>query len=164
VIRRIVGFSLYYGLGVGSALAAMLTVLPAVRYGGDARPTADRAVQHALLVQGPSGCPAFAMAEAAERCPYLARVTARSQCPYLAAVSARSACPYIRDAAEKGRCPYLDRRPGGDTDATRRSPEPRGHGFDAPEQATPEVNWMPDGTVLARLDAARPAPTASTQS
>lgn len=164
MIRRIIGFSLYYGLGVGSALVAMLTVLPAARYGGDPRPASDRGVQHALLVEGNQACPAVAMAEATTRCPYLAMVTARSKCPYLAGSSARSACPYLPYAAGEGACPYLEGGRDADTDATTRPPGPPSQDVDAPEHAVPKLDGTPKGTVLARFEAAHPATQVSDRS
>lgn len=162
MIRRILGFALYYGLGVGSAVLAMVLVLPPMKY-GSATATAD-GVQHAVLVEGAQGCPALAGATAASRCPYLAAVAAESHCPYLAAVAAGSQCPYLRGVGGGG-CPYLNSLPEpGDSDVAPRSERPDDQDRTAPTYSDPEVNWMPDDTVLARVDAARPAPTASNRS
>jgi hypothetical protein len=41
MIGRTIGFSLYYGLGVGSAVLAMVTVLPPLQLGNGVRPDLD---------------------------------------------------------------------------------------------------------------------------
>jgi len=169
VIGRIIGFSLYYGLGVGSAILAMVTVLPSVQLGGSVGPDLDDGVQHALYVEGGTSCPALAIAPATARCPYLATVAAQSGCPYLAAVTAASTCPYLAAVAAgssgcpylraTGRgvgCPYLEGQTGSDSEGA-----PPSHGQDGatPRSIEPEINWMREGTVLAQLE---PTDSAST--
>ena len=162
MIPRIIGFSLYYGLGVGSAVLAMVTVLPSVQLGGGVRHDVDGGAQHAIYVEGATSCPALAIADATARCPYLATVAAESRCPYLAAMTAASGCPYLAAVAAgssgcphlraTGRgvgCPYLEGRPDAGSDGAPPSRAPDGP---APRSIAPTIDWMPEGSVLARLE------------
>lgn len=160
MIGRIIGFSLYYGLGVGSAVFAMVTVLPSVRLDRQAAPAPRPAAEHAVLMSGQHGCPVTADAGAMSGCPYLAAVaaqagcpalratTAVTGCPYLAAVAARSGCPALRGPAAGSGCPALGHPRHADPPAAN-PPRP---GVAAPKLADPATGWRPPGTVLARLD------------
>jgi len=148
MIGRIIGFSLYYGLGVGSAVLAMVTVLPSVKLSSADGPAADPAIRHAVMVEGTHGDPALAIAEATARCPYLA-AAARGGCPYLAAVAARSGCPAPGGPAGGTGCPYLDRRQGVDGGAPPSTGTPATPEGAAPGPAHPQAEWLPEGTVLA---------------
>jgi hypothetical protein len=165
MIRRIIGFSLYYGLGVGTAVLAMATLLPSLQLGHGVGTDVDSGVQHAIFVAGGVSCPAPAIADATARCPYLAAVAAGSRCPYLAAAasgtrcpylsalsSSSSGCPYLSGAGGHATCPFLEGRRGADGDHGPQRPQPSAPGGVRPKAIQPDTDWMPEGTVLARLE------------
>lgn len=165
MIGRIIGFSLYYGLGVGSAVLAMVTVLPSVRLDSRVAPAHVSGAQHAVLTSGQQGCPVTAGGGAMSGCPYLAAVSAQARCPALRATSAAAACPYLAAVAAGSGCPAL-RGSGGLAGCPAlghpRAVDPRAAEPQRPERASPELTdpatgWRPPGTVLARLDETTPA-------
>jgi hypothetical protein len=160
MIGRIIGYSLYYGLGVGSAVLAMVTVLPSVRLDSRANPTHVPGAEHAVLVSGQHGGPVTAGGGMTSGCPYLAAVAAESSCPYLSALAAGSGCPSLTAVSAASRCPAL-RDSGGSAGCPAlghpRIADPRAAEPQLPEGASPELTdpatgWKPPGTVLARLD------------
>jgi len=173
MIRRIIGFSLYYGLGVGSAVLAMVTMLPPLQLGDGVQPDLDGGAQHALYVEGSASRPALAAATATSHCPYLAAVAVGSRCPYLAAVTATTSgcpylaavagrsggCPYLLSVGRGAGCPFLGGRRGADGERAPRTPRPHGPDGVTPKAIQPDVDWMPEGTVLARLDKPDSGPT-----
>lgn len=142
MLAKVIASALYYGLGVGSAVLAMVTVLPTVRIASGERATpAVPAAVHALMVE--ESCPGVTDAGISSRCPYAA--ARAGGCPYLAALAAGSACPALEDALDATSCPFLNGRGG--ADGPRQSaPDDR---TPAPEASGPAQKWMPDGTVLA---------------
>ena len=140
MIGRIVAGVLYYGLGVGSAVLAMTTVLPSVKLASGDRPIADPAIRHALIVE--ETCPGVADGSAPS-CPYPAATARGTGCPYVAAVAARSGCPVLRGTTDGTSCPFLNGRRGADGDST---PLPQNV---SPAPDRPESGWLPEGTVLA---------------
>lgn len=155
MIGRIIGYSLYYGLGVGSAVLAMVTVLPSARLSGGVAPKQFPAAEHAVFVSGQQGAAVTADQPSPARCPYLAAVSAQGRCPALRATSAAAACPYLAALGARNGCPAL-RGSGGAAGCPAlehpRAEEPNLQDGASPGLTDPATGWRPPGTVLAVLD------------
>ena len=98
MIKNVLGFALYYGIGMGIAL----TLLGSVVTGA----ATDRTGRHEAAIQArPAVLTSWEVDRAGNPtgCPYLTRMEASSGCPYLAAMAA-AGCPGLeRDTGEPSR-------------------------------------------------------------
>ncbi len=93
--RRMFGYAIFYGLGVGSAIFALALVLPVLHHGSP------------LAIAGSTVTQAQVHGDAT-MCPYLA---SRGDAPHavIPGVGSSSACPYLDGGASS--CPYLREHP-----------------------------------------------------
>ncbi len=107
--RRMLGYAIFYGLGVGSAIFALALVLPVLHRGSPLAAAGSTVTQ--TQVDG-----------SAMMCPYLA---SRGDTP-LAVIpgdGSSSACPFLDGDASS--CPYLRERARGRVGSGMAPPDPR---------------------------------------
>jgi len=145
--KRLLTYLALYGLGVASAVAA-LVLLPAQASRSAAQTSFAPSVAERAARDAPeTRCPVIAAAEPLVACPYAGDSIAAG-CPYLEALAGAGTCPYL---ARRGdfRCPYLAAHPEPGIGTSRGCPE-RGRDL-APLPVAPSP---PRGVVTAELDAA----------
>ena len=95
--RRMLGYAIFYGLGVGSAIFAMALLVP-VLHGGSPLAAAGPAMTHTQIDGGAAMCPYLASRGAAPDAVIQGQGSS-SDCPYL--TGSASSCPYLRERARE---------------------------------------------------------------